>query len=108
MTTKEELLKLIPLKGKTRGGDIFNAFCEFAQERQLPMNKLVSITIDGTPAMTGKHSGFVGLCRSDDSSHFVSYHCIIHQQVLCGKTLNMKEVMDISIKIVNSVRARSL
>ena len=32
-----------------------------------------------------------------------SYHCVIHQQALCGKMLNMEEVMDVAMKIVCSI-----
>lgn len=104
MRTKEELLKILPLKGKTRGEDIFQTFSEFVQQRQLPVSKLVSITTDGAPAMAGRISGFIAVCRRDDRfPEFFGYHCIIHQQALCGKMLNMKEVMDIAFKVVNSV-----
>ena len=109
LSTKEELLKVLPLKGKTRGEDIFHTFSDFVNKTQLPVNKLVSMTTDGAPAMTGRTNGFIALCRGDERfPDFFNYHCIIHQQALCGKMLNMAEVMDISFKIVNSIRARSL
>ena len=67
------------------------------------------MTTDGAPAMTGRTSRFIALCRGDDRFRdFFNYHYVIHQQALCGKMLNMTEVMDISFKIVNSIRARSL
>ena len=65
--------------------------------------KLISITTDGASAMLGRTSGLIVLCKQSES-----YHCIIHQQALCGKILNMKDVMDIAMKIVCSVWARSL
>lgn len=45
---------------------------------------------------------------NDDFPNFFTFHCVINQQALCGKILNMKDVMDIAFKIVNSIRARSL
>lgn len=109
MSAKEELLTILPLKGQTRGEDIFQAFMEFINQNKLTLFKLISITTDGAPAMVGRTNGFVGLCKQSDSfPDFLNYHCIIHQQALCGKILNMKEVMDIAMKIVCSVRARSL
>lgn len=109
MSAKEELLTILPLKGHTRGEDIFNAFMEFVNKSQLPLFKLISITTDGAPAMVGHTSGFIALCKQSESFlDFLNYHCIIHQQALCGKILNMKEVMDVAMKIVCSVRARSL
>lgn len=94
---KEELLTILPLKG---GEDIFQAFMEFVNKTQLPLFKLISITMDGAPAMVGRTSGFIALCKqSENFPDFLNYHCIIHQQALCGKILNMKEVMDVATKI---------
>ena len=59
MSTKEELLAILQLKGHTRGEDIFQAFMEFDNKFQLPFCKLVSITTDGAPAM-GMTSAWTG------------------------------------------------
>lgn len=108
-STKEELLSMISLKGKTRGIDIFTEFKAYICEIKLPLYKLVSMTTDGAPAMTGIHNGFISLCHKDeDFPDFISYHCIIHQQVLASKRLNTKHVMDISFKIVNSIKGKAL
>ncbi|CAG4946830.1 unnamed protein product [Parnassius apollo] len=59
--------------------------------------------------MSDIHNGFIALCHKDeDFSDFISYHCIIHQKVLASKRLNTKHVMDISFKIVNSIKEKSL
>ena len=109
MRAKEELLTILPLKGHTRGEDIFSTFMDFVKKNKLPLFKLISITTDGAPAMVGRTNGFIALCKQSESfPDILNYHCIIHQQALCGKILNMKEVMDVAMKIVCSVRARSL
>ena len=36
MTAKEELITILPLKGHTRGEDVFNAFMSFVSETKLP------------------------------------------------------------------------
>lgn len=108
-TSKEELLCMISLKERTRGLDIFNSFKERVTLMKLPLFKLVSITTDGAAAMTGRNNGFIALCRQDDDfPDFLSYHCIIHQQVLASKRLNTKDVMDTTFKIVNSIRGKPL
>ncbi|KAL1257368.1 hypothetical protein QQF64_010612 [Cirrhinus molitorella] len=105
MTTREELLTLLPMKEHTRGKDIFRSFKDFVDKTQLPMSKLVSITTDGAPAMVGRSNGFIAKCKEEDAfPDFLNYHCIIHQQALCAKMLNMKEIMDVSTKIVCSIR----
>lgn len=108
LTTKEELLKVLISKGKIRGGDIIHTFSDFVNKTQLPVYKLVSMTTDGAPAMTSRTSGFIVRCREDDSFPDFFDHCVIHQQALFGKMLNMTKVMDISFKIVNSIRDRGL
>ena len=109
MTAREELLALLPMKEKTRGEDMFLSFKNFIEKTQLLVYKLVSITTDGAPAMIGHLNGFIAKCRQDDAfPDFLNYHCIIHQQALCAKMLNMKEIMDVATKIACVIRARSL
>ncbi|KAM3604163.1 uncharacterized protein V6R79_007238 [Siganus canaliculatus] len=64
-STKEELLTLLPLKTTTRGVDIYNAVKTFFAEKKVPLQKLVSVTTDGAPAMTGRHAGFIAHCKGD-------------------------------------------
>ena len=109
ITAKEELLTILHMKEQTRGEDIFQTFKNFIEKTELPVYKLISITTDGAPAMVGRVNGFIAKCREDDAfSGFLNYHCIIHQQALCAKMLNMKEIMDVATKIACSIRARSL
>lgn len=59
--------------------------------------------------MVGCVNGFIAKCRQDNAfPDFLNYHCIIHQQALCAKMLNMKEIVDVAMKIDCSIRARSL
>jgi hypothetical protein len=37
---KEEILTILPLKGKTRGEDIYHAFKEYASHINLPLQNL--------------------------------------------------------------------
>ena len=109
MTAKEELLTVLHMKEHTRGEDTFQSFKNFIEKTQLPVYKLVSITTDGAPAMIGRVNGFIAKCRQDDVfPDFLNYHCIIHQQALCAKMLNMKEIMNVATKIACSIRARPL
>ncbi|GFV60913.1 general transcription factor II-I repeat domain-containing protein 2A [Trichonephila clavipes] len=109
MTSKEELLTLIPLKGQTRGQAIYNSFKNFIDKTGFPIHKLVSITTDGAPAMVGNPIGFIALRNNDEEiPSFTSYLCINHQQVLCSKILKSNDIMQIAFKIVNSIRSRSL
>jgi hypothetical protein len=75
----------------------------------VPLHKLVSITIDAAKSMTRQVNGFLALrSQHDDFPDLLSYQCIIYQQVLASKKLNTKTVMDIAFKIVNSLLGKSL
>lgn len=108
-STKEEMVNVIPLKEHTTGEDIFVAVKELISSFEIVLEKLVGISTDGAPFMVGKKKGFIALCRQDPSfPKFISYHCVIHQQALCGTFLKLDSVMKTVIKIVNRVRAHSL
>ncbi|XP_072377981.1 general transcription factor II-I repeat domain-containing protein 2-like [Diabrotica undecimpunctata] len=108
-TAKEELVKIIPLEGRTRGEDIFSSVQDYFISENIPLQKLVGITTDGAPAFTGVHNGFIALCRKDDTfPNCLTYHCIVHQQALCGKFLNADNVVKVVVKLVNQVRAHAL
>uniref|UniRef100_A0A8C9Y1N1 Uncharacterized protein n=1 Tax=Sander lucioperca TaxID=283035 RepID=A0A8C9Y1N1_SANLU len=51
----------------------------FVSETKLLLFKLISITTDGAPAMMGRTSGFIALCKESESfPDILNYHCIIH------------------------------
>ncbi|XP_041858782.1 general transcription factor II-I repeat domain-containing protein 2A-like [Melanotaenia boesemani] len=107
-STKEEFLTLLPLKTTTKGVDIYNAVKEYLVEKKVPIEKVVSITTDGAPAMTGRHMGFIAHCKADpDFPKCLNYHCIIHQQAICGKVLGFDHVMTPVVKTINSIRAKA-
>ncbi|KAL3851914.1 hypothetical protein ACJMK2_015609 [Sinanodonta woodiana] len=62
--------------------------------------------------MVGRHNGLVArVCQQVIDSNGVlplALHCIIHQQNLCGKQLNLEHVMKVVIKSVNFIRSHVL
>lgn len=114
MTVIEELLEVIPLHDTTTGEDILDAVWKVLEENQLPLEKLVSVTTDGAPSITGKTKGFVALLSAKLKEKFPkkpslnSFHCLIHQEVLCSKSLKMDRVVKEISKIVIYIRARGL
>ncbi|XP_047098740.1 protein ZBED8-like [Schistocerca piceifrons] len=72
-TVKEELLKVISLKGHTRGEDIFFAMKQLILSKKIPIHELVSISTDGAPALRGSTSGFIALCQRDESFNLSLY-----------------------------------
>ena len=109
----EELLDLLPMKGTTTGRDLFEEVEACIDKCGLAWDKLVSVATDGAPAMCSEKVGVVGLIvekrnRLSLTGPFAAIHCILHQEALCGKSLQMKDVMDVVVKTVNFIRARGL
>ena len=104
----EELVSLESLHGRTRGSDIFDKMKSCLENLQLDSSKLMSVCTDGVPAMTGKVAGATTLLENFISRPLLKYHCIIHQESLCEKTLNLQHVMLPVVKCVNNIRTRAL
>ncbi|XP_069492317.1 general transcription factor II-I repeat domain-containing protein 2A-like [Ambystoma mexicanum] len=104
----EELLDLCSMKGKTTGQDIFNDVKRVLLKFNLPEDKLCGLTTDGAPAMIGKHNGFVSLMAKSVPQNVITHHCIIHQEQLCAKALEMTHVMEKVVSTVNFIRAKGL
>ncbi|KAG8237259.1 hypothetical protein J437_LFUL011289 [Ladona fulva] len=58
-TVKEELLKILPLKKRTREEDIYNVSKTHAAEIGVPLKKLLAITTCRALAMIGRTNSFV-------------------------------------------------
>ena len=59
--------------------------------------------------MLGLNIGLVTLLKQDidkidPNNKFCNYHCIIHQEFLCAKSTNIKNVMDVVIKCVKKIK----
>ena len=107
----EELLNMMSLKGTTTGNDIFKAVSEAVKKMGLEWDKLCGITTDGAPAMVGECKGMASMVCArvkECGGEAIRMHCIIHQEVLCAKTVQLGDVMNTVVKVVNIIRARGL
>nr|XP_012217172.1 PREDICTED: general transcription factor II-I repeat domain-containing protein 2A-like [Linepithema humile] len=98
----EELLAVIPLHGTTTGQDIFKAVKKCIDEID-GFKKCSAIATDGAPAMIGSENGFVGHLRKN-GINCLTFHCVIHQEALCEKSVRMLSAMKIVTKITNLIR----
>ena len=55
----QELLFAKNLVSDTKGESIFNSMNGFFQEKEIPIQNILSAATNGSPAMTGRHKGFI-------------------------------------------------
>ncbi|KAL4103366.1 hypothetical protein QTP88_018743 [Uroleucon formosanum] len=106
-----ELLSVHSMHGTTTGIDIFKVIEKSFLEYNLKWENLKCITTDGGRNMCSTKKGLIGQiftnCEKEDFKP-MTLHCIIHQQALCGKTLDLSCVMDPIISTVNFIRLSAL
>ena len=82
------------------------------QDYNLQWNQLRGVTVDGVKNMAGVRKGLVGQIRTQledlqiPGTLFI--HCIIHQQALCGKDLDISYVLKLVISAVNFILGHAL
>jgi hypothetical protein len=108
---RQELAALYPLKDTTKSRDLLEALTS-TLNRFLLQLILSGLTTDGAPAMVGKHEGSVKLIENEASkvgkTSMLNFHCIIHQENLCSKSLKMENVMKVVVKTVNFIKSKGL
>ena len=109
----EDLLDMCSLKGTTTGQDILDAVVNAMEKRQLSLERLSAVTTDCAAAMIGHRNGFVSLLKQKLQNEGImplplQFHCIIHQEHLCAKTLKMGNVLQVVKETVNYIRSRGL
>ena len=76
---------------------------EFA-EPGIAMDSIVSVTTDGAPSMAGKYVEFIQLLKKHLKRDLIEFHCILHQEALCAKSLrDLQYVIAVVAKIVNYI-----
>lgn len=104
-------MTLESLKGQTRGEDLFDWVSAVIENVKLPWSKLVNVTTDGSPNLTGKNVGLLRRIQDkvkneNPDQDVIFLHCIIHQESLCKSVLQLNHVVNSVVKLVNFMRAR--
>jgi len=78
----------------------------------LSLSKLSGIKTDGAPSMEGRQQGLANLLQLEASKvrndTVMQFHCIMHQENLCAKSLKMQNVMSVVTKTVNFICSKGL
>ena len=104
---------MVSLKGQTRREDLFERVSAAIENMKLPWSKLINVTTDGSPNLTGKNIGLLRRIQNNvkdenPDQDVIFLHCIIHQKCLCKSVLQLNHVVNSVVKLVNFIRARRL
>lgn len=99
---EEDILNLVPLYGTTTGEDLFTAI-EISVNEIGGFEKLCGMCTDGARSMRGEIKGLKGQFKQRGID-VPFYHCLIHQEALCAKAINLTESMDCVVKMINKIR----
>ena len=113
LTVTEEFVELVPMTDTTTASDIFTALVGSLERVGVDWSRAVSLATDGAPSMTGRKSGVCTKFKekvqtANGGREFWTFHCILHQEALCCKSLKMDNIMDVVIRTVNFIRSRGL
>ena len=110
----ENLLFLESMHKTTRGEDLLQKLLQALNKFNLPLDKLCGVATDGAPAMVGKHKGMVSLLKKEINARgirhdrLVFFHCIVHQQTLCAKSVKFDHVISVDTSCINFIKKRDL
>ncbi|KAJ8888910.1 hypothetical protein PR048_008404, partial [Dryococelus australis] len=91
--TTEEFLSLHPIKVTTPVTDLFLSLMKVLDKFNLELTNLAGIATDGCPSMAERNKGVVAL---------MGYHCILHQQILCAKTVSFENLIHLGLNLLTS------
>jgi len=103
----------VPMMDTSTANDIFNSLVGVLKRVRVDWSRAVSIAIDGATSVIGKKAGVVKKFREkvqavSGGRECWTFHCILHQEALCCKSLKMDHVMQVVVQTVNFIRARGL
>ena len=95
------------MHGIITGLNIFAQVEKSVSEYNREWKKLKCITTDGGRNMCETGKGLVGpiykKVEDSGSSRLLTLHCIIHQQALCGKRLNLSSTLEPVVSTINFI-----
>ena len=107
----EDFVKFVPMTRMTKAGDIPGSLIGVLDNAGVDWARAVGVATDGTHSMTGKKAGVVAEFKekvhtASEGLSFWTFHCIIHKEAICCKSLKIDHVMEVVLKAVGFMHAR--
>ncbi|XP_025029902.1 protein ZBED8-like [Python bivittatus] len=105
----QEMLFARSLIADTKDESIFNTVKDYFKEKNIPLANIMSVAIDGAPAMVSRHRGFITLLKKEVPG-ILAVHCMIHRQHLVAKNLSnhLHQSLQYVISAVNKIHSNAL
>lgn len=102
LNVTEEFVSVVPMTDTTTANDVFVSLVGALDNLEVNWSRAVSVDTDGAPSMMGRKAGVVVKLRekvhaANPEQVFWNFHCILHQEALCCKSLKMDHVMHVVI-----------
>lgn len=102
LNVTEEFVSVVPMMDTTTANDVFVSLIGALDNLEVNWSRAVSVATDGAPSMIGRKAGVVVKLRekvhlANPEQVFWNFHCILHQEALCCKSLKMEHVMRVVI-----------
>ena len=79
------MVALLTLPERTTGAEIYKAVVNEFCSRRIDISKVVSVTTNGAPSMTGEKAGFVSLFTKEVGHAVIGLRYIIYEEALGAK-----------------------
>lgn len=106
----EDIFCFCSLPDRTTGEKIFQAIDDIFRKYKLDWKSVIGLCTDGAGAMLGKNVGLAKRISEVANDGFVSSHCMLHREALASKKMSpiLNETLEISVKMINNIRAHPL
>ena len=107
---EENLLSLESMHWTTHAEDLLQKLLPALGKFNLPLDKLCGVATDGASAMVGIHKGLVSLSKKKMNARrirpdkLVFSLCIVHQQILCAKSVKFDHVVSVVSDCINFIK----
>lgn len=108
LSVTKEFVELVPMTNTTTSNDIYSSLICALDRLEVDWSRAVSVATYGAPSMVGKKAGVVTklkekIQKENPTQKFSNFHCILHQEVLCSKSLKIDNIVSVVIKRLISV-----
>jgi hypothetical protein len=95
------------VKGTATSEDLHDAIKEVLRKFNSPIQKLAGIVMDGWKEQWLVYAYYEDV-KNTTGCNLSVYHCLIHEENLCAKSIKMTNIVAAVAKLVNCIRSKGV